>query len=88
VRGRTVNGVAPMFANFDPHGWYVQGSYFLIPKKLQAVLKWEDLAPDQLVNDGIHSITGGLNYYIHGDNVKVMADYVVRFSRGQSSIRR
>jgi len=80
VRGRTVNGVAPMFANFNPHGWYVQGSYFLIPKKLQAVLKWEDLAPDQLVNDGIHSITGGLNYYIHGDNVKVMADYVHTWS--------
>lgn len=30
--------------------------------------------------DGIHSITGGLNYYIHGDNVKVMANYVHTWS--------
>jgi phosphate-selective porin len=80
VDGRTVNGVAPGFADFDPHGWYVQGSYFIIPKKLQAVVKWEELTPDQLANDGLHSITGGLNYYIHGDNVKVMADYVHTWS--------
>ena len=80
VDGRTVNGVAPGFTDFDPHGWYVQGSYFIIPKKLQAVVKWEGLIPDQLADDGIHSITGGLNYYVHGDNVKVMADYVHTWS--------
>jgi phosphate-selective porin len=80
VRGRTVNGVAPVFANFDPHGWYIQGGYFIIPKKLQAVAKWEELLPDQLANDGIHSITGGLNYYVHGDNVKLMANYVHTWS--------
>jgi phosphate-selective porin len=80
VRGRRVAGIAPMFADFDPHGWYMQGSYFLIPKKLQAVVKWEELTPDQLANDGIHSITGGLNYYIHGDGIKVMANYVHTWS--------
>ena len=42
-------------------------------------MKWEALNPGQLGNDGIHSITGGLNYYIH-DNVKVMADYVHTWS--------
>ena len=80
VDGRTVNGIPPLFANFDPHGWYVQASYFVIAKKLQAVVKWEELIPDQLSNDGIHSITGGLNYYIHGNNVKVMANYVHTWS--------
>src|SRR3989441_10581105 len=43
VDGRTVASVAPGFKNFDPSGWYVQGSYFLLPKKLQAVVKWEAL---------------------------------------------
>lgn len=80
VDGRTVAGVAPGFANFEPSGWYVQGSYFLIRKKLQAVLKWEALNPGQFGNDGIHSITGGLNYYIHGDGIKVMANYVHTWS--------
>jgi phosphate-selective porin OprO and OprP len=80
VDGRTVVGKAPGFANFDPSGWYVQGSYFIIPKKLQAVVKWEELDPDQLNDDGIHSITGGLNYYIHGDSIKLMANYVHTWS--------
>src|SRR6266568_4719110 len=80
VDGRTVAGVAPGFADFEPSGWYVQGSYFLIPKKLQAVVKWEALNPGQFANDGIHSITAGLNYYIHADNVKMMANYVHTWS--------
>jgi len=62
------------------NGYYVQGSYFLLPKKLQAVVKWEALNPGQFGNDGIHSITGGLNYYIHGDNIKLMANYVHTWS--------
>ena len=68
------------FNEFEPSGYYVQGSYFLIPKKLQAVVKWESLDPGQVANDGIHSITGGLNYYIHGDAIKVMANYVHTWS--------
>src|SRR5450432_3769422 len=71
---------AAAFSEFEASGFYVQGSYFLLPKKLQAVVKWEHLNPGQLGNDGIASITGGLNYYIHGDNVKVMADYVHTWS--------
>jgi phosphate-selective porin OprO/OprP len=68
------------FREFDASGYYVQGSYFLIPKKLQAVVKWESLDPGQVSNDNIHSITGGLNYYIHGDGIKLMADYVHTWS--------
>ncbi len=80
VDGRTVAGVAPGFSDFEPSGWYVQGSYFLFPKKLQAVVKWEALNPGQFGSDGIHSITGGLNYYIHGDAIKLMANYVHTWS--------
>lgn len=80
VDGRTVNGVPPGFANFTTNGYYVQGSYFLIPKKLQAAVRWEDLNPGQMGNDGIHSITGGLNYYIHGDDLKLMINYIHTWS--------
>lgn len=68
------------FSAFEASGYYVQGSYFLLPKKLQAVLKWESLDPGQVSNDGIHSITGGLNYYIHGDGIKLMANYIHTWS--------
>ena len=80
VNGRTVNGVPPGFADFTTSGYYVQGSYFLIPKKLQAAVQWQDLNPGQKGNDGIHSITGGLNYYIHGDDLKLMVDYIHTWS--------
>jgi phosphate-selective porin OprO/OprP len=80
VDARRGAALRPSFNDFDPHGWYVQGSYFIIPKKLQAVAKWEELEPDQAADDGIQSFTGGLNYYIHGDALKIMADYVHTWS--------
>jgi len=80
VNGRTVNGVPPGFADFTTNGYYITAAYFLIPKKLQAAVQWQDLNPGQKGNDGIHSITGGLNYYIHGDDLKLMVDYIHTWS--------
>src|SRR5881275_3028077 len=80
VDGRTVAGVPPGFANFTTSGFQITAGYFLIPKKLQAAVQWQDLNPGQRGNDGIHSITGGLNYYIHGDDLKLMVDYIHTWS--------
>jgi phosphate-selective porin OprO/OprP len=79
VNGRTVNGV-PGMPDFTTNGYYITAGYFLIPKKLQLAMRWEDLNPGQRGNDGIRSITGGLNYYIHGDDLKVMVDYIHTWS--------
>ena len=76
VEGRTVNGVPPAFSNFTTDGFYVTGAYYFIPKKLQAVVQWQYLNPGQKGNDGLYSILGGLNYYIHGDDLKFMVNYV------------
>jgi len=75
VDPRTVNGVPPGFDEFTTDGFYVTGAYYLIPKKLQAVVQWQHLNPGQKGNDGISSIVGGLNYYIRGDDIKVMVNY-------------
>jgi phosphate-selective porin OprO/OprP len=75
VDPRTVNGVPPGFEQFTTDGFYVTGAYYLIPKKLQAVVQWQHLNPGQKGNDGISSIVGGLNYYIRGDDIKVMVNY-------------
>ncbi len=80
VNGRTVNGVPPGFANFTTDGYYVTGGYYLIPKKLQLAARWEHLNPGQRGFDGISSITGGLNYYIRGDDLKLMVNYIHTWS--------
>lgn len=77
---------APNFSEFSTHGYYVQGSYFFWNKKLQLVGKWEDFHPGQGASANLSSITGGLNYYIKGDNIKLMLDYIHTWSdfRGQN----
>lgn len=80
VDGRFVAGHAPGFDDFTTNGYYVQPSFFLIPKKLQLAARFEHLNPGQKGNDGIHSVTGGLNYYIHGDDIKLMVNYIHTWS--------
>jgi phosphate-selective porin len=78
--GRTVNGVLPTFSDFRAEGYYVQGGYFIVPKKLQVVTKYEHFNPGQIISDNLDSITGGLTYYIRGDDVKLMANYIHTWS--------
>src|SRR5438445_976262 len=80
VNGRTVNGVPPGIANFTTDGFQITAGYFLIPKKLQAAVQWQYLNPGQKGNDGIYSITAGLNYYIHGNDLKLMLDFIHTWS--------
>ncbi len=80
VNGRTVDGVPPGFANFTTNGFQITSGFFLIPKKFQAAVQWQYLNPGQKGNDGIYSITGGLNYYIHGDDLKLMVNYIHTWS--------
>ena len=78
--GRTVNGVAPLFKDFRADGYYVQGTYFIIPKKLQLLAKYESFDPGQVAHDDLKTITAGLNYYIHGDDIKILANYIHTWS--------
>lgn len=71
---------APGFQGFRADGYYVQGSYFIVPKKLQLFTKYESFNPGQVANDDIQSITGGVNYYIHGDDIKLLAHYIHTWS--------
>ena len=77
---RTMNGVAPPFQEFEADGYYIQGSYFIIPKKLQLVTKYESFNPGQVANDDLQSFSAGLNYYIHGDDIKILAHYIHTWS--------
>jgi phosphate-selective porin len=80
IHPRVLNGIAPLFTSLRPDGYYVQGSYFVIPKALQLAAKWESFNPDQFANDDIHSFTAGVNWYIKGDEIKLIADYIHTWS--------
>ena len=77
---RPVNGVMPTFSDFRAEGYSVQGGYFIVPKKLQLVTKYEHFNPGQIISDNLDSIIGGVTYYIHGDDVKLMANYIHTWS--------
>jgi phosphate-selective porin len=80
VHPRTHPGVPPAFSKFMTDGFQITSGFFLIPKKFQAAVQWQYLNPGQKGNDGIYSITGGLNYYIHGNDLKLMLNYIHTWS--------
>ena len=68
---------AKPFSQLDADGWYAQAGVFLVPKKLQAVVKYETFDPSRRISgDDVSTDTVGLNYYIHGNNLKLQLDYL------------
>ncbi len=64
-------------AKFDAEGWHVTAAYFLIPSKLQAVLRREEFDPNTRVGfDATRSWTVGLNYLIKGEDLRLMLNYI------------
>ncbi len=75
-------GVAlPGMRSVVMNGYYVQPSYYIWDKKLQLVAKWESFNPGQNAHDNISTITGGINWYIHQQNVVAMLDYMHTWSQ-------
>ena len=71
-------------SQLDAQGGYVQAAYFLIPKKLQPVLKYDFFDPDSgLDNTNVNTLTTGLNYYIKGDDLKLQFNYLFSDPTGQ-----
>ena len=85
IYSREVARFPVRWRNFSADGYYVQASYDVVPDKLQLVAKWESFDPGQAPDDGIHSITGGLNYYIRGHDLKLMANYIHTWSDFRAS---
>ncbi len=63
--------------SFDADGDYLQATYYVIPKRLQILLKTESFDPSRSVDgDDTRTHTAGANWYIKGHNLKLMADYL------------
>ena len=85
------------FRNIDPNkpttpfgeekaqGFYLQGGYFLIPKKFELAARyaWVDPNdPNQKDDNKQQEYTGGLSYYMYGHQLKLQANY--SFFRNQN----
>lgn len=62
---------------FQAGGGYVQASFYVIPQKLQIVVKQETFDPrDDVKKDQTDTSTLGVNYYFKGHDLKLMLDYL------------
>jgi hypothetical protein len=68
----------------DAHGFFVNGSYFAIPKKLQAYVRyeWFDSNTD-LDETTSYGWTFGANYFIKGDDLKLQLNYLLGDPAGE-----
>ena len=65
------------FARFEAEGWQATAAYFLVSAKLQAVIRHEEFDPNTAVGGNtIRMNTIGLNYFLKGDDLKLMVDYL------------
>ena len=59
-------------------GFYITTGYYIVPKQFQAILRWETFDPHEgRADDRTDVWTFGLNYYIKGDDLKLMANYLL-----------
>jgi phosphate-selective porin len=73
------------FSAVEAEGWYAQGSYYILPNKLQGVIKFESFDPNiEIAGNSTDVWTFGLNYYVKGHDLKVQLDYLLFDIGGQS----
>jgi phosphate-selective porin OprO/OprP len=64
-------------SDFFSDAWYVQGSYFVLPGSLQAVVRHETFDPNSVkFNNETATWTFGMNLYFKGDDLKLQFDYL------------
>ena len=66
-------------------GWYLQGGYFVLPKKLQAIVKWDSYDKDRDASaDRTDLFTLGVNWFLW-EKTKLMANYTLYRKEGEGT---
>lgn len=61
----------------ESEGWYTQGTVYVIPDKLQLVLKLESFDPRrEIANDTTETGLAGLSWYLKGHDLKFLLNYL------------
>lgn len=65
-------------ADSTANGWAAHAAYFVVEKKLQTLLRYETFdANTSLADQTSESWTVGLNYFLKGDDLKLMVNYIL-----------
>ena len=77
------NPAGTILRNIHMDGHYIQGSYFVIPAKLRAAVKYDTYDPDNKVINykDCNIYTAGLAWFIKGHDLKLEGNYLVRDER-------
>lgn len=61
-------------------GFYLQLGHFFVPEYVEALLKYEEYDADKGIEDrdDIRWTTVGFNFYLHGHDAKLMANYTLK----------
>lgn len=77
LRGTFKPIAALPFARFTAEGWQATAAYFIIPRKLRAVVREESFDPNTSIDGNtMRTTTFGLNYHLKGEDIKFMVDYL------------
>ena len=88
LRTRFEPGSDVPFATFDADGWYLMAGYMIVPAEWQALLKFESFDPNRRIHGNSTDVwTLGLNYFLKGDDLKLMANYLLTDAAGQPDNR-
>lgn len=61
----------------ESEGWYLQSSLFVVPDRLQVVLKVETFDPRRATpDDAVTTALAGVSWYLKGHDLKLMANYM------------
>lgn len=77
LRGTFEPANAAPRAKLHAQGWQATAAFFLVPAKLQGVIRYDAFDPNTDVGGNTyHTTLFGLNYLIKGDDLRLMVDYL------------
>lgn len=72
-------------ADLVAHGWHLTAAYTVLPDKWQVVLRRENFDSGAVAGGHVTNLwTLGQNWLIHGDNLKLMVNYLIGKAPGTS----
>lgn len=84
IVGEYIKGWEGSFNPIIHQGWYAQAAYFIVPKKLQGVFKYDTYNPNTAITNTTNTYyVFGANYYFN-KWAKIQADYSWRTETGKS----